>query len=423
MNPSEVLSRRRVPRTRRGTRTCARLLRSAERAFSRQGYHRTSVAYICRLSQVANGTFYQYFSDKEEIFVALVKHLTQSLDAALAAPRPRSPGAVAHVLALIQSYLSFVQSHARLYQVFREAEFVRLDLSEDFYQRLAARFIELIQHGIQRGELRRCDPEVIAYCLIGLQEFLALRYVIWSHSLTKKQIEMVGSLIQYGIDSGRPLRESWVPPVPSNSNQNKNGGLSLAWGAPTRSRLLAAAEIEFGDRGFYQTNVSEIARRAGVALGTVYLYFRSKQELFVELIHEINHGLRRASAQAFAGLKDRRAIERAGFWAFFEFIRHHRRAYGIVREAEFVDGRAGRWYYLSLGEPYARELELAMGRGELREMPAEPLAYALMGMGHFLGLRWLIWPSYQRRDAGPPPELPSHVFDEAMRFIITGIAA
>jgi len=418
--------KRRTPLTQHGEQTYRTLLRSAERAFSRYGYHRTSVAHVCRLSRVANGTFYQYFSNKEEIFVALVKHLTQHLHQALHDQRQNSQRAIGQIMLTLQAYLAFLQNHRRLYQIFREAEFIRLELSQEFYRLLAQRFCSIVQEGIKRGEFRSCDGEIIAYCLVGLQEFLALRYVLWSDSLSQSALESAEKLILHGIDSGRP-------PQSLNSSRHRRVnksrtrphepslGASLVAGEETRSRLLQAAEVEFGVRGYHKASVADIARRAGVALGTVYVHFRSKEELFVELIQAINHGLRRASAQATLGLYDRRAIEHAGFRAFFSFISQHRQAYGIVREAEFVNGRSGRWYYLSLGEPYAKGLAQGMKRGELVRMPAEPLAYQLMGIGHFLGLRWLIWPSFPTQSQAALPHLPDDVFEQAITFILNGL--
>lgn len=45
--------------------------------------------------------------------------------------------------------------------------------------------------------------------------------------------------------------------------------------------ILDAAYELFGSGGFYETKMSEIAEQAGIAKGTVYLYFKSKEELFM----------------------------------------------------------------------------------------------------------------------------------------------
>ncbi len=51
-----------------------------------------------------------------------------------------------------------------------------------------------------------------------------------------------------------------------------------------RDAILAAALDEFASRGFEAARLDDVARRAGVAKGTIYLYFRDKETLFQELI-------------------------------------------------------------------------------------------------------------------------------------------
>src|SRR5262249_57566169 len=51
-----------------------------------------------------------------------------------------------------------------------------------------------------------------------------------------------------------------------------------------REAILSAALDEFAARGFAATRLDDIARRAGVAKGTIYLYFRDKESLFQDLV-------------------------------------------------------------------------------------------------------------------------------------------
>src|SRR5215831_8837191 len=56
--------------------------------------------------------------------------------------------------------------------------------------------------------------------------------------------------------------------------------------APTRGRILEAAEQRFATFGYRRTGMAEIARDAGVAAGTLYRYFASKEEIFRAVIRE-----------------------------------------------------------------------------------------------------------------------------------------
>ena len=66
-----------------------------------------------------------------------------------------------------------------------------------------------------------------------------------------------------------------------------------------REAILRAATQVFAARGFFQSQVADIARAAGIAAGTVYLYFRSKDDLLVSLFERT---MREAIAEGRAAL-------------------------------------------------------------------------------------------------------------------------
>lgn len=57
--------------------------------------------------------------------------------------------------------------------------------------------------------------------------------------------------------------------------------------AERREVILNAALDEFADRGFEAARLDDVAKRAGIAKGTIYLYFRDKETLFQELLREM----------------------------------------------------------------------------------------------------------------------------------------
>jgi AcrR family transcriptional regulator len=162
-------------------------------------------------------------------------------------------------------------------------------------------------------------------------------------------------------------------------------------GQRTRQKLVDAAEFVFGEKGFERASISDITREAGVALGTFYVYFPDKRALLVEVVDGLGAKLRTEIAEAVKDLEDRLAIEREGFRAFFEFTARHRLLYRVVRQTEFVDEDCFRRYYTGVATPYARALALAQERGQLRRIDPEALAYALMGIADFLGMRYVLW--------------------------------
>lgn len=187
-----------------------------------------------------------------------------------------------------------------------------------------------------------------------------------------------------------------------------------ARGERTRRKLVDAAEVVFGQKGYEHASIADITSEAGVALGTFYVYFPDKKTLFVETVDNLGERLRKELSQAVEGLTDRVAVEEAGLRAFFAFARRHRLLYRVVRQAEFVDPECFRRYYERIAEPYARGLEQAMSGGRVRQFDPETLAWSLMGMADFLGMRFVLW--------GASRTPPDQIIDEAVRFIRHGLA-
>lgn len=180
----------------------------------------------------------------------------------------------------------------------------------------------------------------------------------------------------------------------------------------TRRKLLEAAEAVIGEKGFFRSSIADITQRAGVAQGTFYIYFKSKEEIFRELVRTMSHDLRRALQEVAAPIQDRRTAERVGFETFLQFAAKRRNLYAIIRESEFVDPEIHRWYYQRLAEGYIRGIRQGIARGQVRALDPEVLAYALMGAFQFVGMRWVLW-----RDDPPPQE----VIDSFVSFILDGL--
>ena len=74
--------------------------------------------------------------------------------------------------------------------------------------------------------------------------------------------------------------------------------------AAKRDAILRAAIDVFAERGYFNAQVADVARAAGVAAGTVYLYFRSKDDLLVSIFERtVNDGLSHGRA-AVADISD-----------------------------------------------------------------------------------------------------------------------
>ncbi len=177
----------------------------------------------------------------------------------------------------------------------------------------------------------------------------------------------------------------------SRSRKNVVAAPKTRRGERTRRRILKAAEDAFGTLGFHGAGIVDITRGAGIAQGTFYCHFPNKEATLRELVRQLGHELRRFVAERIAGSRDRLEAEEWGLRAFLDFVSEHQNLYRILQEALFVDESIYREYYESFAEGYERLLTQATVRGELSPGNSRVRAWALMGMAHFLGMRFALW--------------------------------
>jgi AcrR family transcriptional regulator len=153
-------------------------------------------------------------------------------------------------------------------------------------------------------------------------------------------------------------------------------------GLPTRERLLQSARELIEEGGYGSAAVIAIARRAGLAAGTLYRHFGSKEELFVEVFRSVcdrEVEAMRSAAVANGGSH----VERLEvvFATFAErALRRPRLAWALLAEPvdPLVDAErlAYRERYAAL---VAEVLRAAIAAGELPEQNVELTAAALVG--------------------------------------------
>lgn len=165
--------------------------------------------------------------------------------------------------------------------------------------------------------------------------------------------------------------------------------------AGKRERILDAAERVFARRGFYNARVSEVAQAAGVADGTIYLYFRSKDDLLISLFESRMERVNKGLAGAIAGEKTAPKKLAAFVAAYFAMIHEN----PVVAEVLTIELRQSSKFMKAYPNPrFGDFLRLLAGivaegqdRGELEnDVPAQFCARAIFGIIDELALTWLL---------------------------------
>ena len=181
-------------------------------------------------------------------------------------------------------------------------------------------------------------------------------------------------------------------------------------GKTTMNRIIKAAETEFGRRGYHNTSVNDIATRAKVAPGTIYIYFEDKYSLYCHLLKQYGHKIRKNIARHIEGLTDRLEIERAGLLAFLEHVKRYPHMYNIIWESLYINKELFVNYYEDFARRYKAQLDKAAD--ELVDMDTMVLAYVFMGVSNFVGLKYVFFD--KEADL-------TRVVDEVMKLMAHGL--
>jgi TetR/AcrR family fatty acid metabolism transcriptional regulator len=164
-----------------------------------------------------------------------------------------------------------------------------------------------------------------------------------------------------------------------------------------RREILEAATRVFARRGFHAATTAEVAAEAGVAVGSIYLCFKMKEELYFSLVsekaEELLSFLHAELARAPTTLGKLRRLVVAEL-EFFNRNREFLRVYLSTRsglEWTLKDdfGEAVRRKYAAYIEMVTAIIKRGIDEGELRAAPPADLAHALVGMVNSVVSRWV----------------------------------
>lgn len=172
-----------------------------------------------------------------------------------------------------------------------------------------------------------------------------------------------------------------------------------------QNSILDAARTVFSREGYADTSVDAVAAEAGIAKGTVYLYFKSKEELYLAAVLR---DIRAFASVAREQMEHAPSLEEqigAFLRVRLDYFREHR---------DFLRIYLTEYSKICAETPISKELrrlqrdnmhhlagliEDAIGRGEIRRVPAPALAAKLFDIARGLVERQLLgWKDFQQKD-------------------------
>lgn len=195
--------------------------------------------------------------------------------------------------------------------------------------------------------------------------------------------------------------------------------------ADKRSLITEAAVDVFAAKGFHQARVSDIARKAGVADGTIYLYFKNKEDLLLSIFEEKMDLLLEGLGEALADSDD--PVERIRRFARFHFqqVRENRAAAEVLQVELRLSNKFLKeyrpeklWAYLGVFGQIVRE---GQARGLFRD-DIDPFVgmWSFFGALDELAMQWVL---SRKQDRFPLDQAADQVADVFIRGMSVGPTA
>lgn len=189
---------------------------------------------------------------------------------------------------------------------------------------------------------------------------------------------------------------------------------------PDKRSLITEAAIEiFAEKGFNAARVSDIAKRAGVADGTIYLYFKNKEDLLLSIFEEKMDELLVGLGEALATTSD--PVERLRAFAAFHFrqVRENRKAAEVMQVELRLSNKFLKeyrpeklWAYLGMFGQIVREGQASgLFRGDVDPFIS---SWSFFGALDELGMQWVL----SRKDRFPLEQAADQVAEIFIRGLL-----
>lgn len=186
-----------------------------------------------------------------------------------------------------------------------------------------------------------------------------------------------------------------------------------------RAALFRAAEQVVGEVGYAGASVALITARAGVAQGTFYNYFQSRQDLLDQLLPALGQQLLEHVRTCARSGSDYAQRDSLSFRAFFSFLAQAPHFFRILNESESFAPRGHKAHFDTTAAGYVEFLKKGVASGEFhgwqaREM--EVVAYVLMAARSYLAWRYV----YGEERHAQIPDWVSQVYDKLISYGLKG---
>ena len=267
----------------------AAVLSCAAKLFNTKGARSTTLADVANRLGLTKTSLYYYVATKEDLiyhcYDANMRQAHDQLDRAEAAYGDATECLMAFLESQINTTLRSLDGEGDFYAAPLEVASLKAEhreVLEEEYRRLLRRLIDLLNRGIEAGQIQPCNPVVTIRAIVGALDWS----FYWLYEMPREQargvVNVLRDLLIHGLLASPERAEgseaATIPPLPAEDE---------AFDREAQNRLKQEAFLKAGTRcfnqkGFSGTSLDEIAEQLQVSKGAFYYHFANKEALLTQ---------------------------------------------------------------------------------------------------------------------------------------------
>ncbi len=245
---------------------------SATHVFSEKGFADARITEIAKGADLTSSGIYVYYKNKEELLFTIIEDFLIKCTSGLKEHLQGIQGAHNKLRKAIWFHCkSYSGNKKEITIVLESRSYPRFYTSKAYtaLKQYAGIITDIIKEGLQEGTFGNISsPMILRDMILGTVDHIAINWTIKNAPNTLEQAEKIYELV---MQAAQPIQQE-------KTDVNKK--------AEKRAKILNSAIILFAQKGFNDTSMLEIARKADVAEGTLYEYFSNKENLLINIPFE-----------------------------------------------------------------------------------------------------------------------------------------
>lgn len=171
---------RKLTRAEKSIVTKEKLLKAAAKVVGEYGYANAMVARITQEANVAQGTFYNYFNSRQDLFDQLLPTLGAELLGFIRAKTAEFHDAAERERQGFIAFFDFLKLRPEFYRILYEAEVFAPQAYQRHMSIISSSYVRLLERAFDRGELSlasKTEIEPVAFSLMAARQYLCMQYV------------------------------------------------------------------------------------------------------------------------------------------------------------------------------------------------------------------------------------------------------